>query len=200
MMPGFLTIPLAVLVTLTSITLLVMADWRWRIGALALQYLGVFLIVINYFPFILATARMVGGWMSCALLGLAMYNKSGAEDDALLPVNRFSGRVYRLLSAAIGVMVVISVVPLASDMIPTLSTIQLAAALILICNGLLNFSLSSEPLPVILGLLTLLCGFQIIYSSIEASTLVTGLLAVIDLGLALTGAYLFISPLMEKEK
>ena len=43
---------------------------------------------------------------------------------------------------------------------------------------------------VILGLLTLLAGFEIIYAAVESSELVAAALAVVNLGLALTGAYL----------
>jgi hypothetical protein len=53
---------------------------------------------------------------------------------------------------------------------------------------------------VIVGLLTVLSGFEIIYAAIESSVLVTGLLAGVNLGLALVGAYLLISPKMEPSK
>jgi hypothetical protein len=43
---------------------------------------------------------------------------------------------------------------------------------------------------VTIGLLTVLCGFEILYASIENSILVAALLSVINLGLALVGAYL----------
>jgi hypothetical protein len=46
-------------------------------------------------------------------------------------------------------------------------------------------------------LLTAFSGFEIIYAVIETSLLVTGLLAVVNLGLALVGAYLLIAPTME---
>jgi hypothetical protein len=52
-------------------------------------------------------------------------------------------------------------------------------------------------LRVTIGLLTALSGFEIIYAAIETSTLVTGLLAGVNLGLALAGAYLIIAPTME---
>jgi hypothetical protein len=67
----------------------------------------------------------------------------------------------------------------------------------LIGIGLLQLSLSSYPLRVIMGLLTILSGFEIIYAAIETSTLVTGLLAGVNIGLALVGAYLLIAPTME---
>jgi hypothetical protein len=42
---------------------------------------------------------------------------------------------------------------------------------------------------VVLGLLTFLSGFEVLYAAMESSSLVTGLLAVVNLGLALAGAY-----------
>jgi hypothetical protein len=49
---------------------------------------------------------------------------------------------------------------------------------------------------VTLGLLTVLGGFEIFYAAVEDSTLVTGLLAGVDLGLALLGAYLISLPVL----
>ena len=43
---------------------------------------------------------------------------------------------------------------------------------------------------MLIGLLTTLSGFELIYAAVENSVLVTGLLAVVTLGLALVGAYL----------
>ena len=68
---------------------------------------------------------------------------------------------------------------------------------ILISIGLLQLSLSSHPLLVTIGLLTALSGFEIIYAVVEASILVAGLMAGVNLGLALVGAYLLIVPTME---
>jgi hypothetical protein len=41
--------------------------------------------------------------------------------------------------------------------------------------------------------MTVLSGFEILYSAVEGSILVAALLAVINLGLALVGAYLMIA-------
>jgi hypothetical protein len=50
----------------------------------------------------------------------------------------------------------------------------------------------------LLGLLTVLSGFEIVYSAVETSTLVAGLLAGVTLGIAVVGAYL-ITALSEEE-
>jgi hypothetical protein len=53
--------------------------------------------------------------------------------------------------------------------------------------------MTSEILNVILGLLTVLTGFEILYAAIESSILVSGLLAVTNLGLGIAGSYLLIA-------
>ena len=64
--------------------------------------------------------------------------------------------------------------------------------------GLLHLGLTNHPFRVTLGLLTVLSGFEILYAAVETSTLVAGLLAGINLGLALVCAYLLVAPLLEE--
>ncbi len=66
-------------------------------------------------------------------------------------------------------------------------------------TGLLQLGISKSPLRIIIGLLTVICGFEIFYAAVENSTLVTALLAVITLGLAVTGAYI-LNPIITGDK
>ena len=66
-------------------------------------------------------------------------------------------------------------------------------SLLLIGMGLLHLGISAQVLRVAIGLMTVLSGFEILYSTVEGSILVAALLAVINLGLALVGAYLLIA-------
>jgi hypothetical protein len=66
-------------------------------------------------------------------------------------------------------------------------------SLILIAMGLLHLGITSQILRVTLGLLTVITGFELLYSTVEGSALVTALLAGITLGLALVGSYLMIA-------
>ena len=59
--------------------------------------------------------------------------------------------------------------------------------------GLLHLGVTDRILQVTIGLMTVLAGFEILYAAVESSTLVTALLAVINLGLALTGSYLMVA-------
>ncbi len=50
---------------------------------------------------------------------------------------------------------------------------------------------SGDPYLNIISLLSLLTGFEVIHAALERSTLLTGMLAVVNLGLALVGVYFF---------
>ncbi len=56
--------------------------------------------------------------------------------------------------------------------------------------GILQSGMTARPFRVSVGLLTVLAGFEILYAAVETSLLVAGLLAIINLGLALSGSYL----------
>jgi hypothetical protein len=82
--------------------------------------------------------------------------------------------------------------------IPGIGIGQVMGGLILIGMGSLQLGLTDQPLRVILGLLTVFAGFEIFYAAVETSTLVSGLLAIVNLGLALAGAYLIVVPERER--
>jgi len=170
----------------TSIGLLLSCDWRWSLVVLAAQYLGVFWLVHSNWPISMAAVKLVTGWMVCAALGTTLYGSTeGPVSETAWP----EGRLFRLLATG---LIAVSTFALAQKTASWLN-VSLAVAwggLLLMGLGLLHLGVTAQPLRVILGLLTLLAGFEIIYASVESSTLVAALLAVINLCLALTGAYL----------
>jgi hypothetical protein len=56
-------------------------------------------------------------------------------------------------------------------------------------SGLLFMSLTDDFIEIVLGLLTILAGFDIIYSSLEGSALVTGIYAFIIILICLLSGY-----------
>jgi hypothetical protein len=100
-----------------------------------------------------------------------------------------SGWIFRILAAVLVWILVYTASPLLANWIPIKPTI-LWGGFILVAMGLLQLGMTTHPMRVVLGLLTLLSGFEIIYAAIEVSVLVTGLLALINLGMALVGSYL----------
>lgn len=81
--------------------------------------------------------------------------------------------------------------------IPT-GLVILWGGMILIGVGILQIGVANHNLRVIFGLVTVISGFEIIYAAVENSVLVTGLLAITNLGLALVGAYLTAEVLEEE--
>jgi hypothetical protein len=88
------------------------------------------------------------------------------------------------------VLVIFVIAPILQEAIfPQLSLIILQGGLMLIGMGLMQMGTTSDPYLTIISLLSLLSGFEIIHAGLELSTLLTGLLAIVNLGLSLTGVY-----------
>jgi hypothetical protein len=195
MLPDFLVPGAVILVSLTATFILITRDWRYCILALALQYVGVFILVEASWPVEMAVAKMVAGWMSGAILGIAMASAPTAwrfPDQSI----KF-GPMFRFLAAIIVVLTIYSLVQHSDTWLSMIISPLRWGSFLLIGFGILQLSFASHPLRVIIGLLTALSGFEIIYAAIETSTLVTGLLAGVNLGLALVGAYILVAPAME---
>ena len=173
------------LVIITATGLLFSRDWRWSLGLLAVQYLGVFWLVQTHWPVSMAAAKLVTGWMACAVLGIAQLNtkREGKSEGTWL-----QGRLFQVFAAGM----VFAVTFVLSLRVVTWLGVSLPVAwsgLLLIGLGLLHLGITSESFQVVIGLLTVLAGFEILYAAVESSILVTALLAVVNLGLALAGAF-----------
>lgn len=244
----WLTILSVILAAITSLILLLSLDWRISLLALTLQYLGVFFLVLSDWSFEMAATKLIAGWISAAILGMAVNGlveyhanlnekrtnkidqpmdmeeneapavQSAESNSGNVPVkdsplagtrsmaivDRISrpnpgGRIVALLTALLVWLTVFSILQTVSNIFPGLSQVQALAGLLLIGMGLIQLGFSNRSFRVILGLLTLLSGFEIIYASIENSALVAGLLASVNLGIALVGAYLLLCPTMQEE-
>ncbi len=173
------------LVGFTATGLVFSRDYRWSLALLAVLYLGSFWMVQTHWPISMASVKLVTGWMACAVLGIAQLN---ARTDQELENIRVEGRLFHAFATA---MVVIATFAISLSMVGWLGlNLPVAwAALLLIGTGLLHLGISSDPFQVIIGLLTVFAGFEILYTTVETSALVTALLAVVNLGLALSGAY-----------
>lgn len=187
--------PLALgLVLISSLTLLVSHDWRISIASLGMQYFGVFLLVAVSWPVNFAVVKLVAGWMSASILGITR-GTPGARitGERIWPIEW----VFRVMAALLVILAVVSVSPQVEDIIPNISIYQVGGGLLLIGMGLLHHALTQRALQSLLGLMTVLSGFEILYAAVESSTLVAGLLAIINLGIAFVGAYLFSTHVIE---
>ncbi len=181
------------LVSIASLVTLLAADWRITVSFLAVQYTGVFLMVAMEWPAALAITALIAGWLSAAILGMAMIS---------LPAGRPAGSrlnpLFNFLAAVLIYLLVVSLAPQVQKWLPLMGYEQSLAALTLIGLGMLRLALDSNPLSTAAALLSVLSGFEIIYATVSQSHFAVGALAAITLFLALAGAYLLMAPVMEE--
>ena len=180
-----------VLLFITSSGLLLVRDWRWSIVLLAVQYFGMFVLILQHWPLGMGSVKVVAGWMSAAILGMTRSGLSNEESnqESIWP----RGRLFRLFAAAIILLIILVVTPSVDNIMADAGFPVTSGGLLLIGMGLLHLGITARILPVTIGLVTVMAGFEILYSSVEGSVLVAALLAVINLGLALVGSYLMIA-------
>ena len=188
--------PFAVgLLLVTSTVLLLSHDWRISIATLGVQYFGVFILVGLVWPTNLAVVKLVAGWMSASILGISRgLPPSSAKGGRIWPTEW----LFRLMAASLVVLAGFSLVPQLEPWMPDVSANQIRAGLLLIGMGLLHLALTLQALHAMVALMTVLSGFEIIYAAVESSTLVAGLLAVINIGIAFVGAYLLSTHVIEE--
>jgi hypothetical protein len=184
------------LVMITSTGLLISRDWRLELGLLGLQYLGVFWLTNQHWPISMATIKLVTGWMAITILGVTRLNlkKTDIDDAQSWP----SGRIFHLFTAGIVITIVITAVPRVESIIPGIGLAVISGSLILMGLGTLHLSMTAQPFRVVLGLLTVFAGFETLYAALESSILVAAMLSVVNLGMALVGAYLLIANKFEE--
>ncbi len=162
----------------------VTSDWRMRIAGLASLYLIGFVVILQIWPVALASVKLISGWMGIALLSTSMLNSMNQANS-----HRFTSEmVFRFLMAVLIWIVIAAIAPSINEWLPIPYT-NLYIGLSLMGSGLLFMSLTDDFSEIVLGLLTILVGFDIIYSSLEGSALVTGIYAFIIILICLLNVY-----------
>jgi len=204
----------AVVVTLTSLTLLLSRDWRLSIFILAGQYVGVFFLVSSSWPLMVASIILIGGWISSIVLVMAVLSVPEmiqAADFGGLSGNWRSAqwvvtflrlvneRAFYILAAFLILVVIGSQLSLVLITIPGIPPQHAWSGLVLIGLGLLITGFSDKPLQITIGLMTCLSGFEILYATVQSSLLMAGLLTGVTLALSLAGAYFLLAGQMEQQ-
>ncbi len=173
---------------------LVASDWRMRIAGLASIYLVGFIVILQIWPVALASIKLVSGWMGIALLSNSMLDSINQRTE-----QRFlSETIFRFLMAVLIWIVIAAIAPSINEWLPIPYT-NLYIGLSLMGSGLLFMSLTDDFFEITLGLLSILAGFDIIYSSLEGSALVTGIYAFIIILICMLSGY-FSSTVSNREE
>jgi hypothetical protein len=171
------------LILLAILGMLVLNDWRRNIIAFAALYLGIFILLVQVLPLILSSVLLITGWMSALLLGLNLPKEDSERGEGLL-----SKRLFRVFSTILIWILALVISKSVSSVFQVSPEIAFSVVAIY-GSGLLQLGMKTRPLFVILGILTVFAGFELLYSSIETSVLINGLLSAISLLIAFIGSF-----------
>lgn len=176
---------LIILSIILSGAILVLEDRRYRLAVLAVIELIGFILIVQIWPIALALVKLISGWMGIALLTFA-FIPGDIKKESNEPI---PSKIFRLMLGVFGWIIVLTSIQGLNEWLP-ISYTNLFIGLIFFIIGMISLSLGLKTFDIILSLLVFLQGFDIIYSSLEGSALVTAMFAVIIISICLTGSFL----------
>ena len=175
-----------ILIVITSMVILIFRDWRINAAALALQYLAAFYLVTLSWPVGLAVVKLIVGWMATAAIALTCLRQLTPSQSS----EPTSELLFRGIAGLLVILVIFVLSPrLAENIFPNVEFQIIQSGVMLMGMALMQLGTHAIPYLTIVSLLSLLSGFEVIHSALEQSTLLTGLLVIVNLGLALVGVY-----------
>lgn len=173
-----------ILLMAAGITLVSFSDWRFMLSGLAVTYLAAFLLIVQIAPPGMAVIKLVTGLMAVALVGVSRKD---------FPIEKSTPQISSLIFKVAALALVWLVVMLVAGNLKQLFPVNfetIAGALIAASGGLLLLGTSKDAIKVTLGILVIYAGFDILYTSLESSILINGLLSLITMLIALVGVYI----------
>ena len=175
-----------VIITITSMVNLIIRNWRINAVALAVQYLAAFILVNLSWPIGMAVIKLIVGWMAAAAIALSGMRQNQNNP----PTEPTASFLFRGLAGLLVILVIFIISPRMQESIfPDLDLVLVQAGLMLLGMALMQLGTNADPHLNIKSLLSLLSGFEVVHAALERSTLLTGMLAIVNLSLALAGVY-----------
>jgi hypothetical protein len=181
----------SIAVALTGALLILSDNRRLLLATLAVQYILVAWLASLSLPLQVAAAKLVAGLLACAIISVALAN-IGWSRQFMMPETIPSGMVFRIIAVC---LVFLAAFGLGGDLwstLPNITTVASYGSTFLIALGLLQLGFQEESVKVGIGLLTIISGFEVAYTTIEPSLAVMALLATVHLGIAVVVSYLLI--------
>ncbi len=178
MLPNISIIAVLSLIVVTTI-LFVLNQWRWLSIAWVIQVFCVFWLTTLSWTYVESAVKLIGGWIAVAIV-------SSTHPDSILEKDTpdvTSGFGFRFLSSAMIWLVSFSITPVIENFFPARIEI-IWGGVILFCSGLWQVGLSKNIIRTIIGLITLISGFEVLYASVESSILVSGVSTFLTIGLS----------------
>ena len=174
---------------------LIRRKWLLNVFGLAIQYLCIFIVFPKTESFIPAIIKLIVGLMAALIIYLTILG-TGAVKHERISLKLSAGEVFRGLSGLFLVLLILIATPwLQSEVFPQSSRPALILSMGLMLLGLLQLGSKAEPFYIVIGLLTFLSGFELLYGSLEFSNLLEALFAMVNLLLSIAGAYFIVKDL-----
>lgn len=171
---------------------LVRRQWALNLLALALQYTCIFLLILEVRSPMLAGIKLIVGLMVSMMLYMTLVS-SGLIESLSKRIHISTGEVFRGTIALLLVLISFLVTSgLKQSIFPQSSRLLLTASVGLILFGLFQMGTINEPLYLVIGLLTFLSGFELLYASLEFSRVLEALFTAVNLSLAMLGSFLIV--------
>lgn len=175
-----------IFIVITSMVLLIFRDWRIITFALGLQYLAAFYLVSLSWPISLSVVKLIVGWMATAAIALTCLRQMPSPENT----GSSAELLFRGVTGLLVILVIFVLSPrLTENIFPNVNFQIIQSGVMLMGMALMQLGTHSIPYLTIISLLSFLTGFEVIHSALEQSTLLIGLLVIVNLGLALIGIY-----------
>ena len=190
-MPGWINILAFILAAGSAIVSTIWRKWKLTLLALAAQYVGMSLQLASVLSLDTVIIKLLVGLMCCAVMWVSCNTISYQDLDK--EKNLFSTNLFRVLATILMIILAIVLRP-SLQLLPLdpLPSTMLISSILLLLLGLLQIGINRDAFFTISGLLTFYMGFDTFYSVVEVSSLLVGLLAIINMAIVLLGAYFLI--------
>lgn len=203
-------VPAVVGLILAAVAIVVTSDWRLSLTALLAEYVLLGLALTRFIQAEVAIVRILLGALVVPILYLTARqvqdhrDRQGEGEQGPrflgLPMSWAAGPLglpLRLLVVLLTALALIRFFPNYTGLLPVLAVGQAGVspaivfvAFWLVAMGLVGILLSSDALRVAPAVLTILCGFDLVYAGLEGNLAIAGFFAALTLLAALAFAYL----------
>lgn len=182
-MESYLNLLPLIIIFAACMALFVFPTWRRALIGLGVLFLMAFVFYLQVWPFTMSAVKLITGWMVVVTLFF-----SPIQED--FPEPGISGHQVFKFVALVFIWVVAFLITSKVNQYFQIKPEILFAAIAIFGTGLLQLGMTTKPFYILTGILLVFAGFEILYASIETSILINGLLALINLLVALVGSYL----------
>ncbi len=179
----FNLIPLILLISGGAV-ILTFEDLRLDLAGLGAVYLASFLLIVQSASPSLAITKLVTGLMAAGVVYVSRSDIPPEQGKTSL-----ASRIFKVTALVLIWLVTFIISDNLKSVFP-LNYETIAGALICISGGLIVLGTSRNAIRVTLGILVIYSGFDILYTPLENSILINGLLSLITMLIALVGVYI----------